>query len=58
MTDIAMFDCFFCYLHERSPLAKKQRQAKMQKFLVQWYQKKKYQRYNGKVFYYKVGALF
>ena len=52
MTEIAMFNCFFCFLlfffvyyfHERSHTGKKPRHAKF------WC--------NGKVFYYKAGVLF
>ena len=44
MADIAMFDCFLFFLHERSPIGKKQRQAKL--------------RNNGKAFSYKTGVLF
>ena len=44
MTDIAMFDCFLYYLHDRSPIGKMQRQTKI------WY--------NWEAFYCKVGLLF
>ena len=43
MTDIAMFDCFLYYLHDRSPIGKKQRQTNI------WY--------NWEAFYCKVGLL-